>query len=63
MEQFYKAIYMELRKIHPDAQEPTNHELHRHMFAFFVCKIEDLMPVSANNKDFKKVVKSCRRIY
>ena len=63
MEQFYKGVYMELKKINPDIENVEECEMKRHQFSKFIRKINRVMPVSSSKEGYFKILENAERIH
>ena len=62
MEQFYKGVYVELLKIHPDMPVAEEFELNGHHFDNFIRKINKYIPVSNSREGYFKILDNSERI-
>lgn len=63
IEQFYKGIYIELRKINPKVPPAKDAEFHAHHFDNFVKKIHSVMPVSKTRDGYLRIMDDAARIH
>ena len=62
MEQFYKGIYVELKKMHPEMPSATDYELGGHHFDCFIKRITRVIPVSGSKEGVYKILDTAERI-
>lgn len=63
MELFYKGVYLELKKIHPEMPNMSDYEFHQHRFTGFIQAINRIIPVSASKEGYYTILDNADRIY